>query len=315
MIHANDFWSDIPRGVAADPDRRDAAAIRRHYVDAMLSIYEGQPFLSRLMLQSGRWVLFRMLVSLQDGFDERDRSSWPTLSLVQPALQELGLASPRRVHDMVARLIQTGFVAAVSPASDRRSRILVPTERMLAHHRACLDALPIPPARPAPGAASVSVRPAAAGHARAILDNGPMSFFLRRESGIAILMALMRREWKQPGPVGFDALGRSFGVSRTHVRLLLRAGARAGHLVAAGDDFAVPPATLASFDRFIADEAAAEAARPRAATDRAGAAAAPRTRPAPSPRIGTGQAGRIHLAPAGQHAFRHPSLNKGESRP
>lgn len=47
MIHANDFWSDIPRGDVADPSRRDCAAIPRHYIEAMLSIYEERPYVPR----------------------------------------------------------------------------------------------------------------------------------------------------------------------------------------------------------------------------------------------------------------------------
>lgn len=240
---------------------RDTAPARRRYIDGMMSLYEGNPFLSRLLLEAGPWFVFRAVVSLQAGFDERDRSSWPTLRLLQQELQELGLASPRRTHDIVARLIHTGFVAARPLACDRRVRILTPTARMDAHHRASTDALSgavsalSSGARARPQGGAVAELGAVLRAARALQDNAPMLFFLQREAGIAVLMTLIRRgDDDHRQPVCFAEVGRNFGVSRTHVRLLLQEAARLGHLVGSGGHFSVAPATMVGFDRFVAQE-------------------------------------------------------------
>lgn len=258
------------RDVAALGIRQGAAPRRCRTITAMLSIYEGQPFLSRLMLDAARWYLSRTVVALQDSFDVRDRTSWPTLSRVQQTLRELGLASPRRVNDMVARLVHTGFVTAVPLPCDRRVRMLTPTARMLAHQRAVAEALdgPVEPWRSAAGRTPRAPGRAGLGavlrSAQALRDNVPMSFFLERESGIAVLMALLRRGEGDLDPVCFSELGRGFGVSRTHVRLLLREAAHRGHLDEAGGRFSVSPPTMASFDQFLADERAALPGRHRA---------------------------------------------------
>jgi hypothetical protein len=46
-----------------------------------------------------------------------------------------GLASPRRLDDLMARFRHAGYVVSVAAPVDHRVRILTPTERLLAHDR------------------------------------------------------------------------------------------------------------------------------------------------------------------------------------
>jgi hypothetical protein len=101
------------------------------FVDAVLALYEGDAFLTRLLLEAGRYVTFGIVVCMHARYDEADRSTWPTLSRLKESMVQFGLSSPRRVEALVARLVHSGFIEMVPSKEDRRVRILTPTERMI----------------------------------------------------------------------------------------------------------------------------------------------------------------------------------------
>ena len=53
---------------------------RDEFVTAMLALYEHKPFLNRLLLESGRAVLFNVIMCLYARYDAADRATWPTLA-------------------------------------------------------------------------------------------------------------------------------------------------------------------------------------------------------------------------------------------
>jgi hypothetical protein len=111
------------------------AEARRAHIDALVGLFADNRFVTRLMIDSGTIMLRALLVGFHVAHDEDDRTTWATLGQVQNVLVERGLASARRVEDLVARFRQVGYVVSVESPSDIRVRILKPTEQLLAHDR------------------------------------------------------------------------------------------------------------------------------------------------------------------------------------
>ena len=97
-------------------------AARAAMVEAMLALYEHDPFLNRLLLEVGRNVVFVVIMCLDAGYDKTDRTTWPTLAAVTQAMAAFGIASPRRIADLVVpsrrdRLYRAGRGAQRRPRS------------------------------------------------------------------------------------------------------------------------------------------------------------------------------------------------------
>ena len=243
---------------------------RRVYVRGILGLYENDTFLSRLLVDAGRGVVFFTILCLHAVSDEGDRATWPSIGSLQKTVKVFGLSSARRVHEIVARFVETGYVASVPSPADRRMRLLAPTDRMLAHdfawlaaHYAPLEALfPDPgygpPLRrePAYQKAHRALGLSMAGHGAQIMANNPaVMLFMGREAGIMILAKLVERADEAAGgsPITFAEMGNRFGVSRTHVRKTLQGAEQAGLVRLSGQSVTLLPPILAAFDRFVAD--------------------------------------------------------------
>jgi len=85
----------------------------------MLALYEHKPFLNRLLLEASRTVLMSIIMCLYARYDAADRATWPTLRLIADSMAEHRLASPSRVHDLVSRLIEIGFLKQRAAPQDR----------------------------------------------------------------------------------------------------------------------------------------------------------------------------------------------------
>src|SRR5271166_3906860 len=66
---------------------------RDDFVDAILALYEYDPFLNRLLLEAGRNVLFVVIMCLHARYDEADRATWPTLALATQSTAAQGVSS------------------------------------------------------------------------------------------------------------------------------------------------------------------------------------------------------------------------------
>jgi hypothetical protein len=250
------------------------AIARNALLEAMLDLYDHKPFLNRLLLEVGRNVLFVVIACLHARHNPAERATWPTMRLVKDAMGMHRLASPRRVDDLVARLIKTGYLQQRLSRSDGRVRILVPTPKMLAQDRDWLVShyAPLQMLFPRPGYAPIMKRdPAFQLRQRlvaasffplgaSILERNPLiTKFLRREAGTMILIKIMHLA-AQAGDITraivFSEIGTRFGVSRTQVRLLLEEAARDGlvHLVRREGKFVqLTPKLVQAFDHFLAD--------------------------------------------------------------
>jgi hypothetical protein len=108
---------------------------RRVYVERHLALYDRDPFLTRLLIESGRFVVNKVALVLDAAQDPSRRETWLTMGRLKHEMAMFGLTSARQIDYLVARLRAVGFLDLVVPDADRRLRILKPTEQMLAHDR------------------------------------------------------------------------------------------------------------------------------------------------------------------------------------
>ncbi|MQT12090.1 hypothetical protein [Segnochrobactrum spirostomi] len=255
--------------------RFDAA--RAAYVRAMLAAHENQPALNRLLIDGGTAFIFFAIIVMQAGFRPDNRATWPTVQNLKRQMEGHGTASARRVHDIVRRLADIGYVVASRAESDKRTALLAPSEKMLAHDRMILAVyftplqvmLPEPgypePMRHDPAFQQIERKISAAfmGHANGfILANKTAAFFLPRHAGFMILTKLIDLAFREearsgdaggPIEVSFADLGLRFGTSRTHVRKLLSEAQAEGLVRLDGPRVALTRACRAGFDRYLAD--------------------------------------------------------------
>jgi DNA-binding MarR family transcriptional regulator len=249
------------------------AAARSAFVDAVLALHEGDQFSSRLLVETMRQVVFNLIVSLHLRHDPADRSTWPTPQRLKEEVRTFGLASPRRVDALVARLIQTGYVESRVSELDGRVRILTPTPKMMSLDREWLfyhhtplhvmfpDDYSEPMARD--GAFQRAQRLVAldfsAKGAEIMANNPAVMRFMSRDSGILVLIKLIQMQMSATDGVNdlsYADIGARFGISRTHVRLLLEDAAEHGDVSLSGRGgrlVELQPSILAAFDRFLAD--------------------------------------------------------------
>jgi hypothetical protein len=248
------------------------AAARAAYVEALLNLYEGNTFLNRLLIEVGRQVTFNMIVQLHCRHDETDPATWPTMRLLKQELKPFGL-SERRIDDLVTRLAHFGLLELRQSKRDRRVRILTPTPAMMSldHDWLAAHYLPLHIMFPEPGYGPVIQRDDAfqrrhrvvalgfSGRGMEIMAGNPaMMLFLSRDAGTLILVKLvqMASTARDAEGLSYTDIGARFGVSRTHVRTLLRDAERNGdaNLSGRGGKFVeLKPSILHAFDRFVAD--------------------------------------------------------------
>ena len=272
------------------------AAARTAFVDAVLGLYEGDAFLNRLLLEASRQIIFNMIVQLYFGYDEADPATWPTMRALKQQMTTFGLSSPRRIEDLVARLVHFGYLKSLASPHDGRVRILTPTAKMIALDQDWLTALyrPLQVMFPDPGYSEVIERDPAfqrtqrlvalgfAAHGSSILAGNPdIMLFMNRDAGMTILTKLVQMLYAADGneveKLSYSDIGARFGVSRTHVRSILQDAEQAGLVVLTGQGgrlVELKPAILRAFDRFLADSMSGHDLLHRLALGRIASAAA-----------------------------------------
>jgi hypothetical protein len=247
---------------------------RRIYIDRFLEVYGGDPFVVRLLLESGRVLVYLIVTVLEAAQDPARRETWVTVGLLKKTIALFGLASGRQIDHLVARLCEVGYMELRPSEQDRRVRILSPTEKMRAHDREWLvahfapltilypqhDYGPVmrrdPQIQAALRRAGLPILPLAA----EILQSGPdMMLFLNRAAGYPILAALLQAAMRQAGDapvaVPYVEIGDRFGVSRTHIRALLTDAETSGLVklhARGGRSVEILPRLWASHDRGMA---------------------------------------------------------------
>ncbi|MBS0518219.1 MAG: hypothetical protein JSR90_05975 [Proteobacteria bacterium] len=250
-------------------------AARKLYLDRFLAVYDGDPFLVRLLIESGRFVVYHLAVILEAGHDPERPETWFTVGRLKQFLAQFGLGvSQRQIDHLVGRLRSVGFLDVRPAEQDRRLRILKPTERMLAHDRDWLAAHYAPltvlcphndygpimrgDARMQVLHRRVSLEFAPIGH-KLLTEAPDMMLFFDRAAGHMILAALLHAALEQADDphvaIPYADVGDRFGVSRTHVRRLLMSAQEMGLVqlkTRGGHCVEILPRLWASYDRAIA---------------------------------------------------------------
>lgn len=247
---------------------------RERFVGAILALYEGDAFLTRVMAEAARGVIFLVILCLDAGHDPDDPATWLTLRLLKQQIAQFGLSSPRHIEGLVALLVHNGFLESMPMEPDRRLRRLTPTAKMLAHDGDWLAAnyLPLQLMFPDPGYGAVMRRDPAFrralrrvtmgffGHGAQILGGNPdMMLFHARDGGILILFKLAQIAGGPDGgavALDYKEIGARFGVSRTHVQKVLQDAAQAGLVSVNGSGgrlVTLTPRIWRALDRFVAE--------------------------------------------------------------
>jgi hypothetical protein len=250
---------------------------RKVYIDDFLKIYGDDPFLVRLLIETGRFQVFHLATVLEAAYDPARRETWPTVGLLKQTIAMLGLrgiASARHVDHLIGRLRAVGYMQLQPSDQDRRIKLLRITERLRTHDRDWLAAHYAPLAvlypqydyglalRRDPGFQAAQRRASLAfAHVGAKIFKAvpaDMMLFLDRAGGFPVLAALLQAAMADPtnphAAVPYTDVGDRFGVSRTHVRRLLSAAQDAGLVklqARGGHRVEILPRLWASHDRGI----------------------------------------------------------------
>lgn len=249
------------------------AEARKLYVDRFLTLYGNDPFHARLLVETGRFLVFHMAVILDAAQDPERRETWFTVGRLKREMAVFGFASDRQIDDLVKRLCAVGYMSAIPAETDRRVRRLKPTEKMLAHDRAWLAAHYAPltvvsryddyqPVMRQDSTYHIE-------HRRAAIDFVPYSgkllalapellLFFNHAAGHMVSNSLLQAAMASPdgsAAIPYGDIGERVGISRTHVRQILleaqsaglvRLDGRGGHRVE------ILPKLWNSYDRGLA---------------------------------------------------------------
>jgi hypothetical protein len=231
---------------------------RKLFIDRFLEVYGGDPFLVRLLIESGRICIFIIAILLEAGQDPANRDTWFTVGRLKQQMAMFGIASARHVDDLIARLSAVGYLEVRPSEQDRRVRILKTTAAMRTHHRDWVAAHYAPltviypqydyslALRRDPTFQTIYARtavpflPLGAKMHTAVPE---IMVFLNHAGGFMVMATLLQAamaEGHLHAAVPYADVGDRFGISRTQVRKLLMAAqdiglvklhARGGHRV------------------------------------------------------------------------------------
>jgi DNA-binding MarR family transcriptional regulator len=213
------------------------------------AIYRGNRLLNMLINDRGRMVMGHLALYLNEGGAPDGRGRGFGVGQLKAAMAAAGLASPGRTGAMLALMRMSGYIASASSPDDKRRHILVPTEKLRTLH---LDRwrhvqTSLREVRPDVADAFALDNPDfVAAYVRYVareflggfrmIDVAPeMELIIDRNAGLLILISILLSGEdddtfppSRPVPVSLSALSQRFGVSRAHVRMLLKDAEAAG---------------------------------------------------------------------------------------
>jgi DNA-binding MarR family transcriptional regulator len=243
--------------IAALQKQPDFADACRSFTRGFIDLYQGNRLLNTLVNDRGRMIISNLALYLHYGHRDNDPRSGLTVSRLKTICVEQQVCSAGRTEAIVAVLRLFGFLVPAPSAQDRRVRRLVPTERMLTSQRQrwsvtfMAAGLVLPDARAAHNAIAREEFMAALSRQfaehflsgiRLLHHSTELKLFTDRNAGLMVLFSLLNAgapddSFPPRGPVvvSISGLARRFGVSRVHVRKLLRDAAAAGFIERSDD--------------------------------------------------------------------------------
>jgi hypothetical protein len=267
---------DVTEPSFLTPDRILAhpafAQARNAHIAAILDLYEGRPSLIELMRDGGRIMVYGILMAHWGGYREDDPTSLPTISRLKQTIGWFEVASPRKIDLILARFAQVGHLQVTPAPQDLRMRIILPTPALIDHDRAFVaahycalaelfgrEAYALPLAGDLAFLRAMRKAWVASLESMAqeiFIANPPIMRFYAASAGMLMLMKLVQQQTRSPDAwlgVDYTDFGRRFGVSRTHVRTLLKAVAADGDIgIDANGRLRLSPGLIAALDRNIA---------------------------------------------------------------
>jgi hypothetical protein len=246
---------------------------RRAYLDSFFQVYAGDPFLVRLLLQAGRFLVFHSAAVLEAAQDPSRRETWFTIAALKQYLAMFGYASERQVDHLIARLREVGYLEQHRAAKDGRVRLLATTDKLRSHHTEWLATHYVPLATLYPDHDYRAVlsrdrafhvmhcrlcQPFYPVSARLMMTLPDTMLFFSHAAGPLIQTAVLKAALDAGDPnaaVPYMEAADRFGVSRTHVRNLMNAAQSAGlvRIVGrGGHSIEILPRHWASYDRGLA---------------------------------------------------------------
>jgi DNA-binding MarR family transcriptional regulator len=195
---------------------------RRDYISGFLNVYEGDPFLVRLLLEAGRFLVFHSAAVLEAAQDPSRRETWFTVAALKRQLGMFGYASARQVDHLLARLCEVGFITRSRSPDDKRVQLLATTDKLRSHHTRWLAA------------------------------------HFAHAAGPLIQNAILKSAMDSGDPrasISYLDVADRFGVSRTHIRNLMSSAQSAGLVRIVGNGgrlIEILPRHWESYDRGLA---------------------------------------------------------------
>lgn len=245
---------------AAGLPRDEIAALQKHpqfeaacraMSSGVVELYQGNRLLNTVVNDRGRIVIGFISLYLHFGMQENDPRSGLTLSRLKAICVEQDVCSAGRAEALVAVMRLFGYLEPAPDAADRRVRRLVPTEKLIASYQERWERVmaALGRIRPEGNAALAAIRRIEFVSALVrqftehflagirIIDHSPdLTLFTDRNAGLMVAFSLLLDSCDdgftpaRPVTVSISALSRRFGVSRVHVRKMLRDAADEGFI-------------------------------------------------------------------------------------
>lgn len=236
-----------PVSVDEIADHPDYLVARKLYAQSFLALFDRNPFLIRLLTDTSRYLLFTLSVILDANHDDARRETWFSVGRLKEQMAAFGMTSARHVDHLIERMRAVGFVEITHPPGDRRVRLLRLTDKMLAHDREWLatDYVILDRLRPDLGYGRVTRRDPSIHAAirrqsigllpegvRLLSEQTDFLLFFGRPGGLMVLEALFDGALasceERSCPFVFGDVADRFGLSRSHVRGVMRDAEAAG---------------------------------------------------------------------------------------
>lgn len=245
----SNFTKEALQAVRAHPAFPQAA---RQVATGFVELYQGNRLLNTIVNDRGRMLVGYLAIYLHLFGPPGERSPGLTVSRMKKVCSELGVCSGGRAETMLILMRMFGHLETAPAAADRRTRYLVPSRRLLEsvqvrwlmQFQAMAPVLPeIAPAiaavrRPDFTAALIKRLGQRFFAGLRIIEHAPgFELFADRNAGVMIAYSLLLAGERgdafppqQPVKLSISAAARRFGVSRVHVRKLLRDAEEQGYL-------------------------------------------------------------------------------------
>ncbi len=233
-------------------------AALRAAADSFTRHFQGNRLLNTVVNDRGRVIIANMGLYMHFFGIPGDPEPGLTSGRMKKMCAELKICSPGRAETMLLIMQLFGYLEAGPRVSDRRRRLLVPTEKLIASHRERWRMLLEATAPMLAEGTIVLDNLSRDDFMRAfvrqlgdhffaglrVLDHAPgLGLFAERNAGVMIMFSLLLAgapddTMPPAGPVAVSIsdLSRRFGVSRAHVRKLLRDAAEEGYLERTGGE-------------------------------------------------------------------------------